>query len=195
MALVVAGSGVLALATDHFRAWTSEGARRLAVLESPVTMPNPATFDQDGEPHFLLDFDKRFLVLDFIYTRCATVCLDLGRTIKTLQEDFRVAGLQKDVQFLSVGFDYTHDTSEALRGYLQRYAADTANWSALRLDSLPKLQKLLKKSGVVVLPAADGGYVHNTAIYLIDRGSLVGIFDWQDQQGLTEALWQRKTDS
>ncbi len=192
---MVAGSGALALATDYFRAWTSEGARRLAVLESPVAMPNPTTFDQNGESYFLLDFDKRFLVLDFIYTRCPTVCQDLGRTFKTLQEDFRVSDLQKDVQFLSVGFDYAHDTSEALRGYLQRYAADTANWSALRLDSLPNLQKLLKKSGVVVLPASDGGYVHNTAIYLIDRGSLVGIFDWQDRQGLTEALWQRKSSS
>ncbi len=165
------------------------------MLESPVAMPNPVTFDQHGKLHLLLDFDKRFLVLDFIYTRCPTVCLTMGRIFKMLQEDFRVMGLQNDVQFLSVGFDYEHDTSEALREYLQHHNADTVNWAGLRLDSLSNLQDLLRKSGVVVLPAADGSYVHNAAIYLIDRGNLVGIFDWQDRQGLTEALWQHKAGS
>ena len=76
--LAVAGYASVSWLTHDFQVWTAEGARRLEVALQPVAMP-PVVVDGPGiAPQLLtrwLAVPGYVTVVDFIYTRCQTVCL------------------------------------------------------------------------------------------------------------------------
>ena len=61
-------------ATDGGRAFTAEGARRLAVAESPRPVPRVRLLDHEGRDLDNADLPGRASLVQFIYTRCPTVC-------------------------------------------------------------------------------------------------------------------------
>ena len=74
--------------THDFQIWTAEGARRLEVAQQPVPAP-PVTVEGPGiaaQPlTTLLAKGRGITLVDFIYTRCQTVCLSLGSSFQQLQ--------------------------------------------------------------------------------------------------------------
>ena len=76
--LLVAGGAVLAAVTDRFQAFTTETARRVEVQAHPPWVPAVALETQSGTRLNLADLRGKWLVVDFIYTRCMTYCSVLG---------------------------------------------------------------------------------------------------------------------
>ncbi|HEX8827206.1 MAG TPA: SCO family protein, partial [Xanthobacteraceae bacterium] len=68
------GIAALAFETDGFRVVTSAGARQLSVEHAPQMMPDARLVDQDGTPFTLSAYRGRAVLIDFIYTRCPTIC-------------------------------------------------------------------------------------------------------------------------
>lgn len=169
--------------TAGFRAFTTESARRIAVVENHRQLANYRFQDQDGKLVSLSDFKGKLILLDFIYTRCPDICHSLGFQFKTLLTELEHAGLKDKVSLLSVSFDPEHDSAENLQSYLKRYVKDNHSWNGLRPIARQELDSMLKEFGVVVLTNEQGGFDHNAAIHLIDEsGSLVGIYDFQATQ-------------
>ncbi len=189
-AIVVLGAGLSALwiGTDGGAAWTSESARRLAVIEHPRPLPPAPLLDAHERKLSLADLDRPVVLIDFIYTHCPGACLAMGAAFRRLQRDLADLGLQDKVQLLSLTFDPARDGPDQLARYLSRFSADETSWNAARFEDDRDLEAVLDQLGVVVIPEPDVGFVHNTAVYLAHRGQVVGIYDVDDRGALLEAI-------
>lgn len=50
-----------------------------------------------------------------------------------------------------------------------------------RINDQNELSTLLEKYGVIVIPDGEGGFVHNSAFYLVDKnGYLAEVMDYQN---------------
>ena len=179
LALVLAtGIGALAWVTEGFRVVTSEGARELAVERDPQTVPDVRLVDQDGNVFSLGDYRGRPVLVEFIYTRCPTLCGVLGDDFRQVLALTDGTAADRGINLLSISFDPEHDDRQALQLYGERYSATTPCWRIAVPADRRGLAALLQRFGVVVIPDGLGGFVHNGAVYLVDpRGSLARIID------------------
>ena len=185
----IAGAAVLWQATDGLSAFTAESARRAEVLRSPRALPAAMLQDQDGALFSLDDYHGRLLAVEFIYTRCETVCLSLGAAFRQIRDRILPQALGHDFALLSLSFDPAHDQPAQLRDYARRFGADGRHWRVARVPDEAALGALLERFGVVVIPDGRGGFEHNAAIHLIDRaGRLARIADLEDVHGFVASV-------
>ena len=175
MVIVVAGIAGLAAGTHGGSVWTAEAARRQAVLDEPLALPEYTLEDTRGETFTLAADERELTVVDFVFTQCPTVCLSMGAQFRLLQSELAGAGLFARVQLVSVTFDPDNDDAVALAGYLSRFGAIEPDWRAAKF----------------AIPEPDLGFVHNAAFYLIDDGEVVEIIDVDDRRGLMAAIERR----
>jgi protein SCO1 len=189
-AALLLGSAVgLGAATDGFVAFTTETARRVAVRRRPIELPAVALESDAGARFTLADLRGRWLLVDFIYTRCPTVCTTLGGDFARLERELAGPIAQDRVRLVSISFDPAHDTPVQLAAYLQRFGARNAAWQAARPLTAKGLQQLTRAFGVTVIPDGLGGYTHNAAIHLVDPdGRLADIFDLGDPDRVSETV-------
>jgi protein SCO1/2 len=187
--VLLLGLLVLWRGTDGLQAFTTESARRLAVQRSPRPLPDPLLQDQDGRDFRLSDYRGRRLLVEFIFTRCPTLCLALGDSFAQVAEALATARHGRDVALLSISFDPVHDAPERLAAYGARHGADGETWRVARVEDPAELRVLLARFGVVVLPDSLFGFQHNAAQHLVDRaGRLTRIFDYDDPDAALRAL-------
>lgn len=188
--LALAAYASAAWLTHDFQVWTAEGARRLEVALDPIATPavqiDGPGIDVQSLAQLLADGQSVTLV-DFVYTRCQTVCLALGNAYQQMQASLEAA--QKldpragQVRLLSISFDGQYDSPQVLRNYAERLGADPRVWRFARVPDAQENQRLLKDFQVVVVPDKYGDFEHNAALLVVDRrGRLVRIFDYAEQQ-------------
>lgn len=188
-AIALAGGAALVAGTDGLRAFTTEAARRLAVREHAVELPAVALETASGERLDLGALRGRWLLVDFIYTRCPSYCAALGSEFAQLQRHLAGPLTRQEVALLSISFDGAHDTPAELTAYLQRSGSRGPGWIAARPLDDRGLARLERAFGVTVIADGDGGFVHNDSLHLVDpRGRLVAIFDAGDGQRAAQAV-------
>lgn len=175
--------------THDFQVWTDEGARRLEVALRPVDAPRVAVEGPGvAAPDLpaLLAQGGGVTVVDFIYTRCQSVCLSLGSSFQQLQAALqadRAAGRSANVRLLSISFDGAYDGPAQLQAYARGQHADPALWRFVRVPAAAQEQALLRRLGVVVVPDGRGDYEHNAALLVFDaHGRMRRVFDLAEQQ-------------
>jgi protein SCO1/2 len=177
--ILAAGIAALAAATDGFRAFTSETARRIDVREHPRVLPQVPLQTAEGRAIDLAGLRGRWLLVDFIYTRCTTYCSVQGGEFARLQDRLARPIADDKVVLLSISFDPVRDGPEQLAAYQQRSGSRGAGWIAARPATPAALDALMRAFGVTVIPDGLGGFVHNAAIAVVDpEGRLVAIMDW-----------------
>lgn len=191
---VLAGACFAALAyaaasplTHGFQVWTAEGARRLDVALQPVPAPAVAlaTVRPPGETlDELLANGHSVTIVDFVYTRCVTVCLALGSAFQQMQREIQKASTgtpRPAVRLLSISFDPAHDKPKVLQRYATQLRADPRVWRFVGPRDAHDLARLLDPYQVVVIPDGLGGFEHNAALLVVDpAGRLVRIFDYAE---------------
>lgn len=177
--VVLTGTGVLAAGTDGFRAYTSEAARRVAILRAPRALPAVELEDQDGRRFRLGDFRGRLLAVEFIYTHCQTLCVALGGAFAQVRDRLGPQALGREVVLISVSFDPVRDHPARLRQHARHLGADGAAWRLARIADPAELNAMLAAFGIVAIPDGAGGFEHNAAIHLVGRdGRLSDIADY-----------------
>ena len=183
---VVLALGLIFLlqATAQGNAFTIETLRRTEVANNPSLVPELSVYDANGNQstlrQLLADGEKVWIV-DFVYTRCQTICTTLGTVFQQLQNQVRLRGLEDKVGLLSVSFDPAHDTSDALGIYRDRLRMDPAIWNVVSLSSPQDRRQLLDAFGIIVIPAPLGEFEHNAALHLVSgAGRLFRIVDYDD---------------
>jgi protein SCO1/2 len=172
------GLAVLAFETDGFRVVTSAGARQLTVERAPQMMPDARLIDQDGTPFTLSAYRGRAVLIDFIYTRCPTICGLLGDDFANVLQSMQARRLGTPIDLLSISFDPRNDGRKALQLYGERFGAKAPRWRVAAPTDEHELAGLLQSFGVVVIPDGMGGFIHNDAVYVIDpRGRLARILN------------------
>lgn len=189
--VTVLGIGVLWRGTDGFAAFTAETARRTALLRAPRPIPEVVLEDQDGRLFGLQDYRGRLLAVEFIYTRCTTVCRNLGMAFKQIRDHVPQQALGRDFALLSISFDTEMDTPRHLKAYGDAYGADGKRWRVARVRNSAQLQPLLDAFGIIVIPDGLGGFEHNAAIHLLGRdGKLAQISDINEPLPFAEKIRQ-----
>jgi len=176
--VTVLGTGVFCWGTDGFTAYTAEAARRADLLRAPRPLPAAVLEDQHGRLFSLDDYRGRLLVVEFIYTRCETICRSLGMAFRQIRDRLPAAALGREVALLSISFDPARDDPASLAAYGRSHGADGEHWRLARVRDAAQLRALLDAFGIVVIADGRGGFEHNAAIHLVGRdGRLAGIDD------------------
>ncbi len=191
-AVVAAGAGLLWRGTDGLTVFTAETARREAVAAAPRVLPAVMFQNDAGKTTSLATLAGRVLLVDFIYTRCPTVCSVQGSDFQQARAAIVDQGLAGDIALVSISFDPEHDGPEELGFYASRFGGVDDNWHFLRIPSEEQTGALLDAAEVIVLPDGFGGFAHNSAIHVIDReGRLVRILDddaWREALDLARDM-------
>lgn len=193
LVLLVAGVLVLMLATDGFRAYTTETARRIGIKEHPSAVPPFALLAANGTHTSFGALRGRWLLVNFIYTRCMTYCSVQGGEFATLQRQLTGPIAAGKLSLVSVSFD-PRDDSAQLAGYQQRFGDNGHGWIAARPVNSDERTALMRVFGVTAVPDGLGGFVHNGAISVINpSGKLVAILEWDDAKGAIRYITQQLT--
>lgn len=186
--LLVAAACGLNRITDGFEVWTFEGRRTVQLQAGRVQAQAVALRGLDGQSPTLwsdANATPAAYLVDFIYTRCPSVCLALGSEYQQMQLSLaRAQEAQPDgaaasggVHLVSLSFDVAHDNAAQLAQYAARLNADPRWWTFAVPASERDASALLRSLGVVAVPDGQGGFVHNGAIHLLDaHGTLRGLF-------------------
>ncbi|MDY7573114.1 SCO family protein [Actimicrobium sp. CCI2.3] len=177
------GLAVIVLATDGGHAFTTEALRRGQVARTPQRLPDFRLRDRADQPAMLrqlLARDGRVQIVDFVYTRCQTVCSVLGSVYQRLQQQLLERGLQDQVGLLTISFDPANDNAAALQDYAARLRMDPVAWQIVTLANVADRRRLLDAFGIMVVPAPLGEFEHNAALHIIAAdGRLVRIVDYE----------------
>lgn len=181
LGLLASGGALFFHLTQGLAAFTSETARQIDIRVHPVSVPPIMAYDQSGNVLRINEDPSglgRMAIVDFIYTRCTSICSALGASYQQLQTQIVAAHLEQRVRLVTISFDPAHDDPAAMSAYAKRMHADPAVWTVLTVTHPSQLPNLLQAFGVVVVPAPLEEFQHNAAFHLVDeRGNLVRILD------------------
>jgi protein SCO1/2 len=125
--------------------------------------------NQDSLEVELSDFGGKVVVLNFIYTRCPSVCGEMNFRLQGVWQQLEEE-LRQDLDFISVSFDL-YDTPEVLKQYVKIF--DVPGWQFLT-GTEEQIRQVKNDYGVIAIQAPDGWeIVHSMVIVLIDRDGMV----------------------
>ena len=196
--VLIAGLALLLFATGGGQSFTTETLRRQQVSAQPQLIDAFAVTTASGEKttlNALLATPRngggnngskngsngagKVWLVDFVYTRCQTVCSSLGSIYQQLQADIEARGLQGKVGLLSISFDPSNDDVAALAGYAARMRMNPAVWQIATLSNWADRRRLLDAFGIMVVPAPLGEFEHNAALHVVTSdGQLTQIIDY-----------------
>jgi protein SCO1/2 len=140
--------------------------------------------NQLGDTVSLSDVEGSILIVDFFFTRCATICPLLTSNLKLIHDR-----LPDGVRILSHSVTPIADSVSVLSSYADKYGANPSLWWFLtgRKD---EIYKLARKSYFACLDEGDGGYqdfVHTENVVLVDtQGRLRGFYDGTKEEDISQ---------
>lgn len=128
--------------------------------------------NQLGQEVSFDDVKGRIIVLDFMFTRCPSICPQLTEAMRKLQKSF--PDNDTIVQFISMTVDPLHDTVDVLRNYAEKYGVNPDNWWLLTgdKDSIYDFAFSEIKASVADVNV-DTAFVHTENFFLLDKNRVV----------------------
>jgi protein SCO1 len=137
--------------------------------------------NQDGAKVRLSELNQdKIMIADFIFTNCDTVCLPMTANMARLQSEIKRAGLEDDVQLVSISIDPEQDTPETLTEYSKRHSADYSNWTFLTGYSREEIETFANVSFKTPAAKVEGSnqFVHATSFFLVsESGTLLNKYE------------------
>ncbi len=141
----------------------------------PFTLVN-----QLGDTVTEKDVAGQVLVVDFFFTRCATICPMLTSNMKRVQDSFMA---EEGVRLLSHSVTPVADSVSVLAAYAEANGVESDRWWMMT-GPKPEVYRLARQSYFAALDEGDGGlqdFVHTENIVLVDTlGRLRGFYDGTD---------------
>ena len=85
--------------------------------------------NQFGKKVSFADLKGKIIVLDFFFTRCPSICPQIAKAMKKLQNSF--TNNDSIVQFISISVDPVHDSVAELRKWAEKFNVDPDSWWVL----------------------------------------------------------------
>lgn len=138
-----------------------------AYREVGEVVPQFTLYDQNGEVFSLNRVRGKFVVLNFIYTRCpiATMCPASTARMIELQRTARERNVT-NLELVSISLDPAYDTPPVLKAYAEARGIDPANFYFLTGPE-GAVRDLLHQFGVIVEPG-DNFLKHTLSTVLVD---------------------------
>jgi protein SCO1 len=128
---------------------------------------------QDGHRLSMQELRGQVVVVTFIFTACADACPLLTARLAAVRKRLG-ADFGRQVSFLSVSVDPTHDTSEVLKQYARDHGAVAPGWLFLT-GRQAEIREVAKGYGVVLRETAGGGVDHTFLTSLVDRSGTLRV--------------------
>lgn len=133
------------------------------------------------------DFRDKIQVIDFFFTNCPTICPQMTKHLKLVEEAF---AKEEKVQIISYSIDSINDTPERLNAYSENYHIDSHKWTFLtgNSDAIFELSKDYKVRAFDDSSKDESNLIHDGTFVLVDgkqriRGYYNGL-EKQDTQRL-----------
>ena len=133
---------------------------------------NMQFINQFGKKVSFNDLRGKIIVLDFFFTRCPSVCPQLAKAMKRLQNSF--TRNDSIVQFVSVTVDPVHDSVAQLRKWAEKYNVNPDSWWLLtgNRDSIYHFAINEIKASIADVNV-DTAFVHTENFFLLDKERIV----------------------
>lgn len=131
-------------------------------------LPDFALYDQTGEVVNISRFRGKYVLINFIYTRCpiATMCPAAVTLMEGVQQRVASQGGADRLELISITFDPEYDTPGVLRSFAEARGIDTSNYSFMTGPETA-IKDLLRQFGVIA--EVEGPLIqHTLATLLID---------------------------
>lgn len=139
-------------------------------------LPDFTLKNQLGEDISWKEMEGKTVIADFFFTRCPTICPQLTRNMKRLQEDIRNSNKvgNRDanfLQFISFTVDPERDSVPELKKWADRFQINSNNWWLLTgpKKTIYDLSIDHMKLGLVDGKGIDTGFFHTDYMVLIDK--------------------------
>jgi len=141
--------------------------------------------NQEGDTVRRADVEGQILVVDFFFTRCATICPKMTANLKLIHDRLDPSW---PVQIMSHSVTPQADSVSVLQAYANKQAANPDLWWFLTGEKTD-IYKLARQSYFSCLDEGDGGFqdfVHTENIVLVDGlGRLRGFYDGTDSKAMS----------
>ena len=118
------------------------------------------------------DFIGKVFIAEFFFTRCPSICIEMNKNMKVLDEVF---GDRDDFGIASFTIDPEHDSPTTLKKYSELIEVKSKNWHFLTGDKKDIFS--LSNSGFNIFSsinqAVDGGFEHQGFFALIDQNGYI----------------------
>lgn len=134
--------------------------------------------DHHGVERTLADVEGKILVVDFFFTTCPSICIDMTKNLRKVQEAYKD---EPRIQILSHSVQPEYDTVEVLQAYAEANGVNYDQWWLLTGDPY-EINRLARTSYFAVMEQGEGwdehSFIHTENIILVDeKGRLRGFYD------------------
>jgi cytochrome oxidase Cu insertion factor (SCO1/SenC/PrrC family) len=155
------------------------------------TVPDFSLTERSSRKVSRQDLAGKVWVADFIFTRCAGMCLAMSANMKKLQD-----GLPEEVHLVSFSVDPVNDTPAVLTEYANRYGADRDRWLFLTGEQ-EAITKLSINGFKLALDTTSGTeaepITHSSRIALVDKeGRIRGYYGTEEPDALHRLIEDAK---
>ncbi len=129
--------------------------------------------NQLGKTVTLNSLKGKILVVDFFFSRCPSICPDMAKSMKRLQNSF-VNSNDSIVQFISISIDPEHDSVPQLRKFADRYTNNHDSWWFVTGDKKEIYDFALNELKASIADTnVDTAFIHTENFFLLDRDRVV----------------------
>ena len=156
-----------------------------------ASLPPFRLIDQEGKPFGSEELRGQVWVGNFIFTGCNSICPELTRSMRKLQQRYQAAGVP--VRLVSFSVDPEDDTPQVLKDYARRHGADLSSWAFLTGPE-PAIRSLIMdgfKTHLGRRQARAGNLVdiaHAPYFVLVDGSAGIRGYYGPDESGLDEVF-------
>lgn len=142
-------------------------------------VPDFSLTNQLGQIVSWKDLQGKIVVADFIFTRCPSICPQMTRNMKRLQDavknNNRVGSRDANfVHFISFTVDPEHDSVPVLKQYADRYQINPQNWWLLTGSKKEIYDFALHGMHLGITETAiDTAFIHPQQMVLIDKERVI----------------------
>ncbi len=196
--LLAAWAGALSFWTAGFSAFTTYSHALSVAGPPPRQMPDFPMRDQEGRVFRFADLRGRYLLVDFMYLQCTSVCGILRSRLMDYTEELS-ALIPQELILVSVSFDTERDNQYTLHdawtgaGKKEGWIFSVLGDAKAQEESARLLQEL-KNFGVVAVKNKTGDFNHSAYHFLVNpKGELVRVIEpAKDQTGIKSNLKEIK---
>ena len=129
--------------------------------------------NQLGKPVSLDDLKGKILVIDFFFTRCPSICPNMAKAMKRLQNSF-INSNDSIVQFISVSIDAAHDSVPQLRKFANRYTSNHDSWWFVTGNKKQIYDFALQEIKANIADVnIDTAFIHTENFFLLDKNRVI----------------------
>jgi protein SCO1 len=136
--------------------------------------------NQLGDTVELYDLQNKIIVIDFIFTRCPSICPDMTKNMRKMQASFakhksgRTIIDSSIVQFISFTVDPAYDSVKVLKDYADRFGVNHDNWWFLTGSKKDLYNFAFDELKIAIAEKdIDTSFVHTQKFILLDKNYII----------------------